>query len=203
MNYICYIGSTIQSLEKRFSEHKSDSKREKCKNKILYKLFKKYGIDNFEIKLINEYNCTKSQLRSYEQFHIEKYNSCNANRAIGLDKQKINEYKKKYYENNREKIKEYKKKYYENNREKVKEYYENNREKVKEYYENNREKIKEYYENNREKIKEYRQNNKDKIICICGSKVRLGAKQRHLKTCKHNDFVQIINLYSNPFNYMN
>ena len=54
----------------------------------------------------------------------------------------VNEYRKKYRENNKDKIKEYKKEYYENNKDKIKE-------SRKEYRENNKDKI-------RERIKEYK-----------------------------------------------
>ena len=52
---LIYIGSTITSLNIRFSEHKYEAKR--SPNIKLYKHFAKYGIHHFEIKLIKKYPC--------------------------------------------------------------------------------------------------------------------------------------------------
>jgi group I intron endonuclease len=44
-----YIGSTIETFEKRWSKHKSDFKVGKRPSKILANAFDKYGIDNFKM----------------------------------------------------------------------------------------------------------------------------------------------------------
>lgn len=44
-----YVGKTLDTIEKRFSEHCSDYKKDVCKKRPLYRAFKKYGIENFEI----------------------------------------------------------------------------------------------------------------------------------------------------------
>ncbi len=60
----------------------------------------------------------------------------------------------------------------------------------KEYYENNKEQIlekaKEYYEDNKEKINEYQ---KVKCSCSCGSKCNQGDISNHIKTKKHQKFL--------------
>lgn len=73
---------------------------------------------------------------------------------VGLSQE---EWRKKYYEENREKIREYNREYKEENKEKIREqnneYRERNREKIREhmreYYKKNKEKYKEYYEKNK------------------------------------------------------
>lgn len=49
-----YIGKTNHSIEKRFREHLSDSKRARCKDRPLYRAINKYGDDSFEIKILEE-----------------------------------------------------------------------------------------------------------------------------------------------------
>ena len=64
-----YIGQTIQDLEERWKGHcKLNSN---CR--YLKASFKKYGIDNFNIKLICI--CFDEDLDNYEIEYIEKYNS--------------------------------------------------------------------------------------------------------------------------------
>lgn len=54
INNKCYVGKTEESIEKRFSQHISESKRERCKNRPLYRAFNKYGYENFSVELIEE-----------------------------------------------------------------------------------------------------------------------------------------------------
>lgn len=49
-----YIGKTLSSIEKRFSEHKHDSQNAQTGNRPLYKAMKKYGCEHFHIELIEE-----------------------------------------------------------------------------------------------------------------------------------------------------
>ena len=117
------------------------------------------------------------------------------------NKDKLREQYKEYYENNIDKIKEYREEYYKENKDKLreqhKEYYEEHKEKikeqVKEYREENKEKIKEYREKNKEKIKEkikeYREKNKEKNECECGCNCLKNNYARHLKSKRHQDFI--------------
>ena len=50
-----YVGSTIQSLNRRFSVHKNDAKLHP--ERKLYKYFTKYGIEHFKIILIKLFPC--------------------------------------------------------------------------------------------------------------------------------------------------
>lgn len=51
INNKVYVGKTYKSIETRFNEHISDSKRHPTRK--LYKAFHKYGIDKFYIELIS------------------------------------------------------------------------------------------------------------------------------------------------------
>ena len=49
-----YIGKTEFSIEKRFKEHCKDAFIERNEKRPLYAAIRKYGVDNFEISLIEE-----------------------------------------------------------------------------------------------------------------------------------------------------
>jgi group I intron endonuclease len=65
----CYIGQTIQYLEERWRQHKGS----KSNCRYLKHAFQKYGIENFEFKLICI--CFDSDLNRFEIEYIKKYNS--------------------------------------------------------------------------------------------------------------------------------
>lgn len=48
-----YIGSTIQELKNRFKTHKSDARLGKSKK--LYDYMRQYGIENFIIEVVEEF----------------------------------------------------------------------------------------------------------------------------------------------------
>lgn len=49
-----YVGKTLESVEKRWKEHQRDSQRARCKDRPLYRAMNKYGIDKFEISILEE-----------------------------------------------------------------------------------------------------------------------------------------------------
>lgn len=73
INQKAYIGKTVNSIEKRWSEHIRESQRERAENRPLYKAFNKYGIDNFNIELIEEVEI--SQLSNREIYWIGYYHT--------------------------------------------------------------------------------------------------------------------------------
>lgn len=197
-----YVGSTFNTLNKRFGQHKSQLLR---------------GLDSREYKiiLIKEYKVIdKNHLEAYEQLWINKLKCINVSNTINfrkfytfINKDKLTEYKHNWYEKNKEKIKEQKRIYNERNKDKMKE-------KKKEYYEKNKEKIREqhniYTVLHKDKIKEirkeYRENNKDKLLkagedyrkenrellrekqkekkeCKCGKQISKANWSKHLKIC--------------------
>lgn len=68
-----YIGITTQGFENRFKKHINEAMN--GSERYLCKSFRKYGIENFKVELIdNEINSYKELLEK-EIYYIEKYNS--------------------------------------------------------------------------------------------------------------------------------
>ena len=69
-----YIGKTEFSIEKRFKEHCRDFLREKNEKRPLYAAMRKYGVENFEISLIEETdNPNEREIFWIEYFGTFKY----------------------------------------------------------------------------------------------------------------------------------
>lgn len=170
-----YIGSTTQTLLKRFSNHKSGYilwKDGRGHFITCYDLFVKYGIYNCEIKLVEDYPCkTRHELEDREGIIIRE--SCCINKVIAgrtrkewtnVNRDNIREQNSIWYINNKDRILELHKSYNTKHQDKIaenkKEYYKENKIKISE-----REKI--YRIQNQEKIKEtkrkYREANKEII----------------------------------------
>ena len=164
-----YIGSTTQTLTKRFKQHKNNHKywkNGKYNNTSIFKLFDEYGKDSCNIELIENYPCDNNkELELREAYYIRNnncYNKYIPGRTI-----------KEYYEENKEKINEQHKQYNEVNKKRIKEV------------------MKKYYEDNKERLNE-------KITCDCGGKYTHNNKATHFKTKKHQTYdkqqQQIINI---------
>ena len=72
LNNKCYIGIST-NIENRWEQHKNPYNWSRESNKLLYKAFQKYGLNNFNFDIIEE--CEVSQLSQKEQFYISYYNS--------------------------------------------------------------------------------------------------------------------------------
>ena len=68
-----YIGKTKRSLSERFKQHVTASRREDIFNRPLYKAFRKHGIENFKIELVEE--VVESVECERESFWIEYFSS--------------------------------------------------------------------------------------------------------------------------------
>ena len=68
-----YIGKTLSTPEQRWKKHISDSKKEECKNRPLYRAFDKYGIENFQISIVEE--CSLEEVNEKEIQWIEIFGS--------------------------------------------------------------------------------------------------------------------------------
>lgn len=64
-----YVGKTLKNVEKRWKIHQRDSQQERCKNRPLYQAMNKYGIDNFEVSILEEIPDTLANER--ERYWIE------------------------------------------------------------------------------------------------------------------------------------
>lgn len=75
INGKCYIGKTESTPELRFLEHIRDSKKERCKDRPLYRAFNKYGVENFTIEMIEETDSPEER----EVFFIQQFDSYGRN----------------------------------------------------------------------------------------------------------------------------
>jgi hypothetical protein len=163
-----YVGSTCNTLIKRFSYHKNDCKKERVQNMPLYALMKQIGFQRFRIQLIENVECEdKYMLRQREGHWIRAIGTLNMKIEGRTEKEwrKDNVEKLKMYDAKRdqsEQRKEYKKTYREDNQEyfklKNKEWCQNNKEARSQYSHekrNNIENIKELDKANNAKRKEY------------------------------------------------
>ena len=107
IDQLIYVGSTITSLNKRFTAHKSKSKR--YPERKLYKHFVKLGVEHFKIILIKLYPCAgKLELEIEEERIKLRLNAqLNMNRAHRTAEQRKDQQSvssTKYYKKNRAKI---------------------------------------------------------------------------------------------------
>ena len=167
-----YVGSTCNTLVRRFIAHKDDYKRDKNKHRPLYKLMNEIGFDRFRIELLEDYPCDdKYQLRQREGYYIRligTYNSSIAGRHF-----------KEWEEENKEKRAQQNKEKYEKNKVNIlnrrKEFRENNKQHVSEQ-------AKKYFELHKEKYCE-------NITCSCGCVIQKREQARHSKSKKHQDLM--------------
>jgi hypothetical protein len=164
-----YVGHTA-NFTRRKSEHKKDCNNEKSKNhhlKVYQTIRENGGWNNWRMIEIESQLCeSKKHAVRLEQELIDQYKA-ELNMIKAFREETIQEYKKKYYAENKNKILEKNKEYYLKNKEEViekqKQYVLNNIEKVQEkkhqHYLDNKEyyatKSKQYAENNREKLSQY------------------------------------------------
>ena len=172
---LIYVGSTTQSLVKRWGGHKVKSREDGMINRMIYNAINNEW-NNWYIELHSLYPCScKEELCKREGEII---------REIGtLNKTIIGRTNKEWHEDNKEQMKQYKKEYREDpkRREEIlqnkREYYE----KIKdtETYIN---KAKEHYENNKEYILN---KHKERSTCECGCNIIKYLLPKHRKTLKH------------------
>lgn len=90
INEKIYIGKTESSIENRFKKHCNDAFRERNEKRPLYAAMRKYGIEHFHIKLIEETNDPEER----EKYWIEKLGSFKYgyNATIGGDGKRYADY---------------------------------------------------------------------------------------------------------------
>jgi len=172
---LCYVGSTLMTLSKRWSLHKCTT------DTSIYPYILRYGVENFEMILIKEYRVVDMEhLRAYEQLWISRLKCLNIKNTLWLKKT----YNRNYYQKNVEKF-----------RSEVREYRIKNLEKIKLarkiFYQKNKGEIlperKNFYHKNAEKINLRR---KEKIKCECGVMSTRASLSRHKKTNKHKNLMK-------------
>jgi len=209
LDELLYVGSTTH-FGNRKRQHKGNcyNPNGKSYNSKLYSTIRDNGgWDEFNMVIVKEFPCeNKRQAEAEEDKCIREMKSSLNMRKAYITKEEKQEYFKKYnkdfYQQNRERIlqqtKEYNKDNIERKKEYNKEYEERNKEilkvKRKNYREQNKDKNKEYNkeysENNKIKIKEQRrERDKEKIKCECDCMIRKSGLAKHLKTLKHQTFI--------------
>ena len=80
-----YVGKTTTTIEERWKEHKSDSQKESCKDRPLYRAFQKYGIENFIIELLeivdNNLELSKKEIYWIKELNTYGKNGYNASKG--------------------------------------------------------------------------------------------------------------------------
>ena len=154
---LIYVGSTVQPLYKRWSQHKSDSKNPEKENIQLYSKMNETDINDWYIELYED--C------SYERREQLLQREGQVIREIGtLNKNITGRTNKEYRKDNKEKYQTYGKEFREDNKEKIQEF-------KKEWYQNNKEQI-------RTRVNEL-------VFCDCGCSVNMSNIARHNKSPKH------------------
>lgn len=165
-----YVGSTLNVLKHRFNGHKTDYKRwlnDRSKACFaIFPLFEQYGLESFKIILIKEYDVVdRSHLHALEQLWMNKLKRCTVNVQAAFIPTS-NAYKElvlKVAVSARMKV------YREANRDVISA-------KNKLYREANRDEL-----NAKKKVKH---------TCDCGGRYIHSHRSRHLKSKKHQHFVE-------------
>ncbi len=75
LNRKVYIGSSLD-IERRFKQHKQDLKENRHHSYKLQNDFNKYGnFDNFAFEIIEQTECSRTELLVIEQYYIDRYNA--------------------------------------------------------------------------------------------------------------------------------
>ena len=164
-----YIGSTTKDyLSQRMVKHKGDYKRwtegGKASFTRSYIIFDKYGFENCTIILLENVNAScYDDLAAREAYYIKSL-MC-VNKSIPLRN------KREYRNDNKDLYSLWQKKYYENNKKIL------------------TERQRRYDETNKNQISEKR---KQKYVCECGSVCRKVDKSTHIKTMKHQKYLNTL-----------
>ena len=162
----CYVGSTINDINHRFSKHKCCYKKYIDGNYCYITSFEVLQYGDAKIDLIDEIQFEdKKELIDLETKYIRELNSVNKR----IENRTNKEYQKQYHQEHKDKLNQQKKQYRQDNRDKLSERH------------------KQYYNKNKDELCEKR---KQKITCECGSICSIYAISRHKRTKKHLDYIK-------------
>lgn len=88
-----YIGKTKSNYERRFREHVSETKKERAKNRPLYRAMNKYGVDVFTVELLEETDNPVEREKYWIEFY-GTYGSNGYNATKGGDGKEYVDYEK-------------------------------------------------------------------------------------------------------------
>ena len=187
---LIYVGSTCQTLTRRWTDHRKDCKK---RDTLLYKTIRENGgIDNFYIELVEYFPCeTLSELNKREgEIMREKVNTTmntlmagtyagKTQKEYDAERDKTDKrieykkfYNKKYQNEHQEEIQKYRKSWYTQNQEKQQE------DAKRRYYEKKDE------ISNKKKA--------ERVECKCGSNIRRSDLRKHEQSKKHLSFISNI-----------
>ena len=170
-----YVGSTTQTLNERFSKHKSNYsqfQKEKYGKCMVFDIFEEVGVKECSIVLVEDFSCSsKRELEERERYWIQTLDCVNKYIPTRTERQ--------YYQDNRDARLEYQRQYQDDNKEDYLKY-------QKEYRDTHKQEradaMKEYREANAEELKqnkkEYYERTKD-IDAEARKKRQAEAQQRH------------------------
>jgi hypothetical protein len=186
---ICYVGSTFDELRNRFRKHKNDL------NCSISKYFTKFGIENFKIILIKEYEVIDRKcLQAFEQLWINKLKSINMKQTFKPLKKQFENLR--LFQIDRS---DYHKKYFCMYKNDNKENYIKNKDQEnfncecggKYTFQHKKRHLKsEKHLSFINKTVKLEKKATDKIKCICGSIYSRTNKNKHIKTIKHLEFIE-------------
>ena len=160
-----YIGSTCMPLAKRLYAHRRDKKRYENGRFSYVTSFTILEFDDHYIELVEEFACdNKMQLERREGQVIRATENC-------VNKNVAGRTCAEYYQDNAEQIKQYQKEYRRDNAELIKQ-----------------------KDRERHQRPDVKQRKNKKHDCPCGGKYTTAGKSVHLKTKKHRDYIEFMNL---------
>jgi hypothetical protein len=192
--YRPYIGSTTKEyLSQRFTYHKSDYKKYKNGKRSLvasYNLFDKYGIENCEMVLIENYPCaTKDELHARERYWFDNMENCNICKPIRTE-QEVIDHGKLCYTKRIKQDPDCNKKHYQRQLELHPDRNEKHYQRQLELHPDYKEK---YYAKRRELHPDRNEERKqNRYTCECGANIRREEKSRHEKSKKHLNYIATI-----------
>ena len=170
---LIYIGHTTDFTKRKCShKHMCNNVNSKLYNSKVYTMIRDNGgWDMFKMLEVKKFPCNDRNEASSEEDIVMKemkaiMNTINAIFDI-----------KQFNEDNKDKLDQYKKKYREDHKDKIKQYREDHKDKMKQY-------TLHYYETNKDKIK---QNYKEKVLCDCGCFINRTTRNstRHQQSQQH------------------
>jgi len=176
-----YIGSTIQSVNKRWNDHKYDSvtphrKKYNCK---LYCNMRLHGQDKFHIQCLESFECENlTELHLKEQEYIDNLKpNLNYQRASRANMTKKEIYREGYQRAKAKRTPEQ----IEHHKQRVKKWHTENKEKIKQYK-------KELWLKKKVELQE-KSKNSPKITCGCGGVFKEVNRTVHNKSKRHKEFL--------------
>ena len=163
---LIYVGSTTQQLSQRWTDHKKNCDRIKCKDILLYKTINEKKVQNFYLELYEDFPCERKEQLEKREGEITRLLATLNTRVAGRTI-------KEYYEENKDFCRQ------------------RSIESSNKRRPEKNERQKEYYKENLEMIKQKQHDRGSQIVkCECGSTFTRFNIYCHRKTKKHMEYVQ-------------